>query len=600
MATLVPGVLLKLLQFMNTDVKIAGEHRSSLLQVVSIVPVLPGGELFSNHGFYLKVSDSSHSTYVSLPDEQVDLILSDKIKLGQFIHIERLQASSPVPILRGVRPVPGRHPCVGCPEDLVATTQSLGFLNNNLGLKKNFEKSGKKGAMRLIRSKTELSIPSSSPIISTTNSLPTSFEKFSNERKIKWLQTDDQTFLDGKKGHGLSSIINNGVKVVARKSWDGNIDKKSKGSPRLKKKTESLTSSVPRRSKYEKVPYKDENGGGDLSKSSKDIINGDDNDADKSKRKQRSCGDSSHGLVGNMKKVVSVNTKRLLTEKSISWASLPSSLSKLGKEVLKNRNAAQTSAIEAMLEASAAENLLRCLSMYTELRFSADENDPQAAVDQFLSLHSSLNSALLIAESLFKQEAAANSPEKSAQKKQAASWVQAAISTNLSSFTLFNKQSASTENPILVVENTLRKGKPHPNFVVKRGVPAVKPKPEVLSVPPRVEWVKGGRDGLWEAVYNMAETLRDDSRDWFLGFIRRFLEIVDCSQSFSNECQIVGMMNQLKRVNDWLDETGCCSRDKDIECIDKIKKKIYEFLLLLSQSESAPLSTPTIEVNTRR
>lgn len=130
MATLVPGVLLKLLQHMNTDVKVAGEHRSSLLQVVSIVPALAGGELFPNQGFYLKVSDSSHATYVSLPDEHDDLILSDKLQLGQFIHVERLQAATPVPILRGVRPVPGRHPCVGSPEDLVAT-HSLCFLNQS-------------------------------------------------------------------------------------------------------------------------------------------------------------------------------------------------------------------------------------------------------------------------------------------------------------------------------------------------------------------------------------------------------------------------------------------------------------------------------------
>ncbi|KAH1108736.1 hypothetical protein J1N35_012504 [Gossypium stocksii] len=129
MANLVLGVLLKLLQHMNTDVKVAGEHRSSLLQVVSIVPALAGGELFPNQGFYLKVSDSSHATYVSLLDEHDDLILSDKIQLGQFIHVDCLESASPVPILHGVRPVPGRHPCVGSPEDIVAT-RSLGFLNN--------------------------------------------------------------------------------------------------------------------------------------------------------------------------------------------------------------------------------------------------------------------------------------------------------------------------------------------------------------------------------------------------------------------------------------------------------------------------------------
>ncbi|CAH2038539.1 unnamed protein product [Thlaspi arvense] len=130
MANLVPGVLLKLLQHMNTDVKIAGEHRSSLLQVVSIVPALAGGELFPNQGFYLKVSDSSHATYVSLPDEHDDLILSDKLQLGQFIHVDRVESSSPVPILRGVRPVPGRHPCLGTPEDIVAT-HALGFLSDD-------------------------------------------------------------------------------------------------------------------------------------------------------------------------------------------------------------------------------------------------------------------------------------------------------------------------------------------------------------------------------------------------------------------------------------------------------------------------------------
>jgi hypothetical protein len=66
MASLTPGVLLKLLQHINSDVKVTGEHRSALLQVISIVPALAGSELWPNQGFYLKVSDSSHATYVSL------------------------------------------------------------------------------------------------------------------------------------------------------------------------------------------------------------------------------------------------------------------------------------------------------------------------------------------------------------------------------------------------------------------------------------------------------------------------------------------------------------------------------------------------------
>lgn len=313
MATLVPGVLLKLLQHMNTDVKIAGEHRSSLLQVVSIVPALAGGELFPNQGFYLKVSDSSHATYVSLPDEQHDLILSDKIQLGQFLHVERLEVASPVPILRGVRLVPGRHPCLGSPEDIVAT-HCLGFLNNNgnlssgsksvdtgrshtkvssnehAGAKDNKSTpmrsngSAKEGKLevktpKLTRSKSQLSklnlsladkkeslgksrssnsrsIPSSP---TSCYSLPTTFEKFAigvkQQARAKGLDRLEKATAKpglgekvssgrgvsptakrspaGSLGRNIVQGIEFGPKAL-RKSWEGNMDVRSRESPRMK------------------------------------------------------------------------------------------------------------------------------------------------------------------------------------------------------------------------------------------------------------------------------------------------------------------------------------------------------------------------------
>lgn len=119
MASLTPGVLLKLLQSMNSNVKVRGEYRSVLLQVISIVPALSGSELWPNQGFFIKVSDSSHSTYVSLSTEDNELILNNKLQLGQFFYVDRVEAGTPVPILAGVRPVPGRHPFVGNPKDLM-------------------------------------------------------------------------------------------------------------------------------------------------------------------------------------------------------------------------------------------------------------------------------------------------------------------------------------------------------------------------------------------------------------------------------------------------------------------------------------------------
>lgn len=120
MATLAPGILLKLLNGMNSGVKPTSEYRSSLLQVTDIVPAdLDEKNLWPKHGFFIKVSDSSHSIYVSLPFDQDDLVLSNKMQLGQFIYVDQLEPGSPVPVVKGAKLVPGRHPLVGTPEPLM-------------------------------------------------------------------------------------------------------------------------------------------------------------------------------------------------------------------------------------------------------------------------------------------------------------------------------------------------------------------------------------------------------------------------------------------------------------------------------------------------
>ncbi|KAL6970733.1 hypothetical protein U1Q18_030424 [Sarracenia purpurea var. burkii] len=734
MATLVPGVLLKLLQHMNTDVKIAGEYRSTLLQVVSIVPALAGGELFSNQGFYLKVSDSSHATYVSLPDEHDDLILSDKIQLGQFIHVERLESASPVPILRGVRPVPGRHPCVGSPEDIVAT-HFLGFLNNNsdssssskpldkskspakslgtshVGVKDGNkstqvrskggdkdEQSVKKAAL-LSRSKSQLekkvsllklkpsnskSIPSSP---TSCYSLPNTFEKFANglrqQAKIKEMEKAAAKLALGekassvrgasptaKKAPGVGSIKkliqgNEFGPKVLRKSWEGSMEMKSIESPRLRAtkpelKPESRSSSVPRKSTSERLPSKEGTKVPISTKPSKEengfqiptkkaTSNEDLNDVDKSNKQRSSIGKklsaevANHGLPGNLVKV-SLSSRRL-SDGSVSWASLPSSLAKLGKEVLKHRDAAQTSAIEALQEASSAESLLQCLSTYSELRLSAKEDNPQPAVEQFLTLHARLNNARLIVDSLSKTIPMDSSPDHeespteevlkiaSNRRKQAVSWVQAALATNLSPFSVFTKQTAMTQipassqspkavsgsQPILVLENSVKSSTTKAQAKARQSVncktvtprrlvdgQAVNQKPQA---PLPMEWVQG--DGLSEA-NDLAGTLRGESQDWFLGFVERFLDADIDISALSDNGQIAGMLTQLKNVNDWLDEVGYSKEggggetpNISPETIDRIRKKIYEYLLTHVESAAAALGgssqpSPAAEIKARR
>ncbi|KAF5805291.1 hypothetical protein HanRHA438_Chr05g0217171 [Helianthus annuus] len=126
MASLTPGILLKLLQTMNTNTRVTGDHRSPLLQVIGILPALAGGsdDLWPNHGFYVSLSDSLNSTYVSLSDKDTDLILTNRLQLGQFVYVDKFEFDCPVPRASGVRPVAGRHPFVGSPEQLIARVSS--------------------------------------------------------------------------------------------------------------------------------------------------------------------------------------------------------------------------------------------------------------------------------------------------------------------------------------------------------------------------------------------------------------------------------------------------------------------------------------------
>ncbi|CAL9225097.1 unnamed protein product [Arabidopsis halleri] len=120
MASLVPGILLKLLHCMNSGTRPTGDHRSAILQVTGIVPALAGSDLWPNLGFYVQISDSLNSTYVSLSERDTDLILTNRLQLGQFIYLERLEFATPVPRAAGIRPVAGRHAFVGTPEPLIA------------------------------------------------------------------------------------------------------------------------------------------------------------------------------------------------------------------------------------------------------------------------------------------------------------------------------------------------------------------------------------------------------------------------------------------------------------------------------------------------
>ncbi|KAB2636025.1 hypothetical protein D8674_026559 [Pyrus ussuriensis x Pyrus communis] len=48
------------------------------------------------------------------------MVFCNQLLLGQLIFVEKLEAAHPVPMLKVIRPLSSRFPCVGNPEDLSA------------------------------------------------------------------------------------------------------------------------------------------------------------------------------------------------------------------------------------------------------------------------------------------------------------------------------------------------------------------------------------------------------------------------------------------------------------------------------------------------
>ncbi|XP_074564176.1 uncharacterized protein LOC141820708 [Curcuma longa] len=703
MASLVPGVLIKLLQHMNRDAKVAGEHRpSSLLQVVSIVPALSGTDLFTSKGFYLKVSDSTHATYVSLPDEQNELISSDKIQLGQFIIVDGIKAGSPVPILKGVRLLRGRHPCIGNPEDLIVTS-SLGFLDpekpkpttaskcnskassenqkSKIGNSRTSVKTQEAQKKKAPLSKLEASFPkqlangklekkdaftvrskpmiSSPPSSSPTNfcSLPTSCKKFSNEIKNQARAKGEQKSLSrfgllekatsvlkvntaGRKpsaGNFLRNLVPTiglGSKAL-RKSWTGNTEPKRRDSSTSKttnfdRITETRRASAPlqKLSTNRKPVTKEDIKIQCPTKRSPSNTRAD--DSDKSSKKNPSNtkkpSETTNSInLSNFVKVVPASKR--WSDGTVSWASLPSSLSELGKVLLKYRDVAKLAAVEALQEASVAESLIQCLSVYAELSTSARGDIPQPAVEQFLGLHASLCNAATIADGLTKRRSQAMAvasldkatagdliPDEATKasaenRRRATSWVAAALSTELSDFTLYNHKTWTTASPAAVVLERPLKTAPVPPL--KASLPSKsllssgsasfrrgKARAAVAALPSQpLEWERGG--GLVVEV-EIARKLREEARGWFLGFVEGLL---DADAKPSRRTKVTEMLPQMKKVNDWLE--ACRSRrqkmeaqperqrinnDEEVEeTIERLRKKIYNYLLAHVESASAAL-----------
>ncbi|CAJ1950701.1 unnamed protein product [Sphenostylis stenocarpa] len=343
MASLIPGVLLKLLQSMDSNVKVNGEYRSVILQVISIVPAITGSELWPNQGFFLKVSDSSHSTYVSLSKEDNELILNNKLQLGQFIYVDRIEAGTPVPILVDVRPVPGRHPFIGNPKDLMQMLEP-----------------------------SEGPVQSDNPRINRSKSMNSTTAKESRSPKQKIVIKEEKSAVASRYMRDVrspTSNVNVHDAIEERKGnyFDNGVDSKKVGSAKVKLQKLQVRQRVAQSNIQETV----------MSPSKRISI------------KRNSTKQETTNL-----NVLSSSEDKSCSTETIPWSTLPAKLLRPGKELLRRKHLASMVVEEAQKEVSATAVLVKFLSMFANICTSAASENPHVTLDKFFSFQELMDQSL--------------------------------------------------------------------------------------------------------------------------------------------------------------------------------------------------------------
>ncbi|BAT98264.1 hypothetical protein VIGAN_09190700 [Vigna angularis var. angularis] len=356
MASLIPGVLLKLLQSMDSNVKVNGEYRSVLLQVVSIVPAITGSELWPNQGFFLKVSDSSHSTYVSLSKEDNELILSNKLQLGQFFYADRIEAGTPVPILVDVTPVPGRHPFIGNPKDLMQMLEpSEGPVQSD-------------NHHRIIRSKSMNSVKESrSPwqkiVIKEEKSAVASRYMRGVRSSTSNVNVHDAT--EERKGNDFQNDVDSSKKVGSAKVKLQKLQTLSVNTTR----TLLLETSSPRQR----------------------VAQSNIQETAMSPSKRISIKHNSAKVETTNLNILPSSEDKSWSTEAIPWSSLPDKLLSPGKELLRRKHLASMVAVEAQKEVTATAVLAKLLSMFANICSSAASENPHVTLNKFFSFQELIN-----------------------------------------------------------------------------------------------------------------------------------------------------------------------------------------------------------------
>ncbi|CAN1288909.1 hypothetical protein LINPERPRIM_LOCUS20036 [Linum perenne] len=644
MEELESGVLVKFLKRMNGHGKKLRDPEPILLQIRSIIPVLKNGEIWPNQGFFLKISDLTHAMFVSLPQEQDEMILGNKLQLGQFIYVERLEAAYPVPMIRGVRAIPGRHPCLGHPKDLLPSENLEKFLGvsklesisecyseekgqtqmtaprvsvnemrdriKNLSWTIDDSNGSELGA---IKKSSKKSRPSSAPKTkSLLNYRPRGIDVEStlsiraNRNDEMWLLKNNAKLRNVDKDSDTESTLTSGT----RKSWNNNDGE-------VVRMVDDADIPVVRNDR----PRASSPCGSSIQSSRND--SSDDNSSCKTMRRLASLTTRSRSFIKNVN-VVSASRRisedfsnqKVITSSTCdrnsednnnrpSWDYLPSTLVKIGQDVLRQRDIALSTAVEALQEASAAERLLKCLSIYSELQ-AAEVDDQHLAIDKFFRLQENLTQAQQIFRSLTTVIPPITSKNEQTKphfvmeglkiaidrRENAYSWIKEALASDLSPVLIHTKGGTNSleatsggQEARKSVKSSHKGQKPKGIVVIRKqknsGDMLFEMSHDDVNNQQQPSWIKGS---ALPVSMELANSLNEECRTWFFTYIEDYLEWVSKRiVSDTSDAQAAEMMYQIKRVNDFLDrrclQDGSTLKDSESEACGRIRNKICGILL---------------------
>ncbi|KHN21337.1 hypothetical protein glysoja_026538, partial [Glycine soja] len=316
------------------------------------------------------------------------------------------------------------------------------------------------------------------------------------------------------------------------------------------------------------------------------------------------CGGTVHSPLVK----VPLNFKTWCYDTPACWEDVSLPMCDLGKQVVTHRTVAFLAAVRSLEEASATDSVIQCMCMYAELCQSGQTHSPGSLVKQFLELHLSLQRVTVLFDSLLNPLPETKSSSHSTlqcltedackvpTRKNAISWVQAAVGTNLSKFNLFETQAKSEvlngeKCHYVVIENTpedintetspaqnkqnrVTQANHLPNSTAKR-LPSSKRNLLAAKNKDADKHDRSKEIKLKEAA-SLAEKLLEASSEWFLKYLEESLSNEFGLKNEGNT-EIASLLGQLKQVNHWLDNLA--GGDKVDHRVEKLRKNLYRFLL---------------------